>query len=283
MGNLATVLVEEGAFAEAGSLYRQALAAGTRIFKQNAEMAGWNAGLGWLLFNQGKAAEADRLFQRSLEICHARIGSGSVREARILDKYVVVETAMGNYDRAEADIERGLEIYRNKLGASPMASADLLFHRAQVAWKRGRNSKADDLFRQALDLDRAAGRAAQLQMATHLIGYAGFLASTGNAIVAEPLAREAVEIRVRDLPAGFWTIETARSSLGATLTALGRYAEAEPLVVPAYTELNRKLGRQARDSQSALERVVRLYEAWGKPEEAQSYRAPRRAAAAGAS
>jgi tetratricopeptide (TPR) repeat protein len=193
----------------------------------------------------------------------------------------VVETTLERYHAAESDIDAALEIYRNKLGSSPLASAGLLIHRAQIEWKKGRNSESEKLFRQTLEMDRAAGPEAQLQMATHLIGYAWFLASTGKPLAAESLAREALEIRVRELPPGFWTIDAAKSAVGGVLAALGRYSEAEPLVVLAYAELARKLGPNARDSQSALDRVVRLYEAWGKSEQAQPYRAARRAASEG--
>jgi len=273
MSNLAGVLVEEGAFAEAETLYRDAIEKGTQVLGEHTDMSGWDAGLGWALFHEDKTAEAEALFQRGLAICRARIGSGSIREARILEKYVVVEAALGRYDAAQSGIDAARTIYREKLASLRTGTADLLFQQAQLEWKKGRNPEADSLFRQALEMDRSDRHPAQLLTSAHLLGYAGFLAATGDASRAEPLAREAVGIRVRELPAGFWTIDSARSALGGVLTALGRYSEAEPLLVAAYDDLNRKLGLRARDSQSARDRLVKLYEAWGKPGQAQSYRA----------
>ena len=273
--NLAGVLVDEGAFAEAESLYRETIQAGTQVFGEHSDMCGWYAGLGWTLFHEGNSAAAEGQIQHGLAICRSRIGPGSIREARALEKYSPVEAALGHYDSAQSAIDSAQAIYRAKVPAFHSGSPDLIFQQAQLDWKRARNSQADSLFRQTLDIDRADGAPARLRTADHLLGYAGFLAATGAPSRAEPLAREAVAIRERDLPAGFWTIDTAKSSLGGVLTALGRYSDAEPLLVAAYGNLDRKLGLRAPDSQSARDRLVRLYEAWGKPRQAQSYRAAR--------
>ena len=53
------------------------------------------------------------------------------------------------------------------------------------------------------------------------------------------------------------------------LTASGRYGEAEPLLLKSYERtLERPDLTQRRGS---LERLVRLYQAWGKPEKGEVY------------
>lgn len=77
--------------------------------------------------------------------------------------------------------------------------------------------------------------------------------------------------------------------LGAALAGQQRYEEAEPLLVTSYASLRDKLGDSCKTSRpgpcvswearpthvtrEALERLVELYEAWGKEEKAAEYRA----------
>ncbi len=63
------------------------------------------------------------------------------------------------------------------------------------------------------------------------------------------------------------------SIIGACLTAAGRYEEAEPLLVRSYSLLRAELGETHRFTLDALQRIIDLYEAWGRPEQAAEYRA----------
>ena len=74
-----------------------------------------------------------------------------------------------------------------------------------------------------------------------------------------------------------WAHYDAMSLLGAAILGQGRYSEAEPLIVPGYEGMK---GRQAKIAgrdrarlRQAAERVVRLYENWGKAERAAMWKA----------
>jgi tetratricopeptide (TPR) repeat protein len=84
---------------------------------------------------------------------------------------------------------------------------------------------------------------------------------------AEPLLRQALDLRLASLPAHHWRVAEARGALGACLTAQRRYDHAESLLVESLADLH---GRTAAGSVAA--RLVRLYEAWGRPDEARAYR-----------
>jgi len=105
---------------------------------------------------------------------------------------------------------------------------------------------------------------------------AGDLAQLGDVLLkqakwwdAEPLLRECLAIREKVLP-DVWSRFNTMSHLGGALLGQGRYEEAEPLVIGGYE------GMRARDAKipppakprlrEAAERVVRLYQAWNKPE-----------------
>jgi hypothetical protein len=68
----------------------------------------------------------------------------------------------------------------------------------------------------------------------------------------------------------------AQTLVGECLTARGKYAEAEPLLLAGYDGMLQR-AKEMRPGNNSLtdagQRLVRLYEAWGKPELAADWRA----------
>ncbi len=79
-----------------------------------------------------------------------------------------------------------------------------------------------------------------------------------------------LEIRTRLLPAGHPLIAT---SAGECLTTEKRYAEAEPLLLHGFTVIKSSVGERDPRTVEAARRLVTEYESWGKPKEADRYRA----------
>jgi hypothetical protein len=96
--------------------------------------------------------------------------------------------------------------------------------------------------------------------------------SRGQPVEAEKLARQAVAIVRKTLPDGHWKIAEAEIVLGSTYTALGRYAEAESLLLAGLPTLRQETGKSSRQTRRALTMAVNLYDTWGKPAEAARYR-----------
>jgi hypothetical protein len=97
----------------------------------------------------------------------------------------------------------------------------------------------------------------------------------GRLAEAEDLLRKALSIRRRKSPDDWRTFDTG-SLLGGCLLKQQKYAEAESLLVEGYEGMK---GREAAIpspkkstlAQSAA-RIVQLYDAWGKPEQAAQWR-----------
>ena len=72
------------------------------------------------------------------------------------------------------------------------------------------------------------------------------------------------------MPADSWQVAAAMNAEGAAQVALGRFEQAEPLLVDSLAALGRAPipGLETRGKQ----RLVELYEAWGKPEQARKAR-----------
>ena len=93
---------------------------------------------------------------------------------------------------------------------------------------------------------------------------------------AEPVLRECLAIRA-DGPARRLEHLNTRSLLGGALLSQEKYAEAEPLILAGYEGLKArqaKIPPPARPRLAeAAQRVVRLYDAWGKPDRAAAWKA----------
>jgi eukaryotic-like serine/threonine-protein kinase len=92
---------------------------------------------------------------------------------------------------------------------------------------------------------------------------------------AEPLLRECLAIREKTQP-DVWTTFNTQSMLGGALLAQKKYADAEPLLLAGYEGMKKQQAKippqgNARLSE-AVERLVQLYEATGKKDEAAKWR-----------
>jgi tetratricopeptide (TPR) repeat protein len=123
---------------------------------------------------------------------------------------------------------------------------------------------------------------ARQQLPKDSLPLAGVLASIGQVLLqvkafveAEPLIRESLAIREKDAPDD-WSTFNAKAMLGGALLGQKKLAEAEPLLLAGYR------GMKEREAQipppgairptEALERLVQLYDALGKQDEAAKWR-----------
>jgi tetratricopeptide (TPR) repeat protein len=130
----------------------------------------------------------------------------------------------------------------------------------------GHADKASRLF------DDNPGSSAQ---ASSLALNGSMLLEQKKATEAELKLRQALAMRQKSTPDDWSTFDT-ESALGEALTKQQKYAEAEPLLLSGYEGLRlREASVPPSDKarvKKALERLVKLYEAWGKNDEATRWR-----------
>jgi hypothetical protein len=141
--------------------------------------------------------------------------------------------------------------------------------------KAGRSAKATEL---AHDIPADARKIppkdrAQLEGALVQIGLA--LLQVKAYAEAEPILRECLAIREKTQP-DIWNTFTAKSMLGGALLGQKKYAEAEPLLVAGYEGMKKREATIPTQGKvrlaEALERLIQLYEATGKPDHAAQWR-----------
>jgi tetratricopeptide (TPR) repeat protein len=135
--------------------------------------------------------------------------------------------------------------------------------------------RAEALYVQFLESNRRVHGPGHPEVAGALAQLGRNLLRQGKYAEAEPLLRESLAVRREKAPDDWRTFNT-QSLLGGALLGRERYAEAEPLLRQGYEGMKRREAQIPTDGRprltEALERLVRLYEAWGKPDEAARWR-----------
>jgi hypothetical protein len=96
----------------------------------------------------------------------------------------------------------------------------------------------------------------------------------GRAPEAEQRSRESLAQLRKGKPESDWEVARAKSELGERLLARGAYAEAEPLLVSGFEALAADPNTPKVNLDDARGRIVKLYEAWGRPQQARTWRGP---------
>ncbi len=94
----------------------------------------------------------------------------------------------------------------------------------------------------------------------------------GNPEAGVTLLQEGLEARRHKLPKDHWQNAEAQSALGGCLVALARYERAESLLLQGYNVLKTLPGKKNQLAKRTLNRIIELYEAWGRSEKASPYR-----------
>jgi tetratricopeptide (TPR) repeat protein len=100
------------------------------------------------------------------------------------------------------------------------------------------------------------------------------LVETGQAQAAVSHLEQAIEMREQELGDGHWLTWNARSWLGRCRSLLGKFDEAEALLIPSYEHLKEEKGAMDIRTQRARRSIIALYELWGREEQARPFLQP---------
>lgn len=176
---------------------------------------------------------------------------------------------LGDTERAIRQYERALALLEAELGPEHPDTGDCR-NQLAVAYRRAdRDDEASRLFEQTpLSSTHAAALAIQ----------ASALLAGGKPAEAELKLRESLRIRQRVQP-DEWTTFDAQSMLGEALLEQKKYAAAEEALRAGYEGMKNRQAKlpvqDRRQLDRARRRLERLYQAWGKDDEAAKWRKAR--------
>ncbi|MCP3963778.1 MAG: serine/threonine protein kinase [bacterium] len=264
--NSGRILSQLGRYDQAEAVLREALTIADTSYENDHPMRFEVVNsLARVLKEKGELSEAEALFRQAVAALRDRLGDGHPKVALGLNNLAGVLFQRGERAEVVRLHREALEIRRQALGEDHIQVAWSLCNLAESLRAMGDLVAAGPLFRRAHEILEAQLGGEDLTVAYPLIGLGNLLMDQGEYLRAIEKFEQGLEIRRRILPPGHWQIASAEGKIGACLTALGRFEEAETWLLDSYSSAS--AGFEAGHPRIAvtLERLVELYRAWGKP------------------
>lgn len=275
MDFLARAQWHQGKFAAAEPLLTKAVETQRRILGNDHPdtLRGANS-LALLYIQEGKFAQAEPLFTNSSEKFRRALGEEHPDTLIAMSNLGVLYRAEGMYARAQPILVQVLEKRRRLLGPEHPDTLLSIYNLGLSYLQSGNYAEAEPLFTQVLEVRRRLLGSGHPQTKIVAASLGRLRLEEQRYAEAELLLRQALdgqEIR----PAG-WERYDIQRMLGASLMAQSRFVEAEPLLRSGYRGLveckdaipweNRPVVEQAS------EQIIALYESWGQPAQAATWR-----------
>ncbi|MEO6194337.1 MAG: serine/threonine-protein kinase, partial [Thermoanaerobaculia bacterium] len=234
--NLGALLEERGELDQAEALYKESLAIKRELpHIDEQDIATSLNNLGKIYETKGNYAAAEPNYKESLAI-RLKLAEGrpSTELATGLSSFASFLEDRKDLAGAEVFYRKTLEM-RRKLYSGPHSKiARTLNNLGYVFQREGKATDAERCYREALSIADKTPDFNQPERAIYLRNFASLLVKEGKASEAEAKAREALSIFRAKQPPTPWRVADTESVLGSCLTALGRFEEAEPLLLASY-------------------------------------------------
>jgi serine/threonine protein kinase/tetratricopeptide (TPR) repeat protein len=281
---LGRVYQDEGFNGRAEPLQREALAIRRKVLGEgHRETAVSLSDLASVLRLNGDLSGAEALLRQCLETNRKTRGDDHPNTAMTLHDLALISASRGEYRGAESVLRQVLAMQRKALGAQHPVVATTLNSVSHVLLESGRYDEAASALQEALEIVRPALGSDHQLVAIYRINSASVHMARKEPLVAEALLREGLRIRAqapgvvpsrrRTVLQDDWSVGATKSLLGAALTALQRYDEAETVLLDARRDLEALPAPSGPELKVTISRLVELYAAWGKPHIAATYRA----------
>ena len=289
-GDVAITLVElgriyqdQGLNQRAEPLQREALDIRRNVLgDEHRETAVSLSDLASVLRLNGDLQAAEPLLRQSLELNIKTRGADHPNTAVSMHDLALIALTRGDYPAAEAGLRQALVLQRKALGDRHPVVAATLNSIARVLREQRRFDEAAAAEQEAIAIARAAFVIDHQLVGIYTINLGSMELARNHPAEAERLLRDGLRIRSRapglvptrrrTVREDDWSLGAARSLLGASLLAQRRYPEAESALLEARRELEALPAAGGAEMKVALARLVELYIAWGKREQAASYR-----------
>ena len=284
LSELGRVYQDQGLSDRAEPHHREALTIRRKLLgDDHRETAVSQSDLASVLRLNGDLAGAESLLHLCLETNRKTRGEDHPNTSATLHDLALIAAARGNPRAAEVVLREVLADQRKALGDRHPIVATTLNSLSHVLADQRRFAEAASALQDALGIARAALDRDNQLIAIYTINLGSIQLAQKNPTAAEALLREGLPLRAlapgivpmrrRTLPGDDWSVGATKSLLGASLITLGRYDEAEAVLLDARRDIESLRPFRDADMKAVLTRLVDLYAAWGKPDAAATYRA----------
>jgi tetratricopeptide (TPR) repeat protein len=261
LDDLSSIYRLQGDNKRAEPLLREALEMRRKVLgNEHPQTATSMNDLALVFWENGDLSNAAALFRQALAVFR-KVGPDDATTASVLNNLALVAEDLGDRPGAVALFRQTLAIRRKALDKNHPEIAISLNNLSHPLREEGQYEEAASLLREALQIAGAAWGDKHPITGIIMFNLAHVELLQGKPAGAEPLARNALEIFQRTLHQDDWRIADAKSLLGGLLIALGRYDEAEPLLLDASKGLKDIPGSQGEAARANRERLAKLKQA----------------------
>ena len=253
----ADAALAKGDYAQAESLGKQAVAAGTAGFGANdPNVASSWSGLGSAQLRNNNISESENSFRQALGIYERRLGAEHEFTGAMLNNLGLVLERQGDFSNAELLLRRALDIKKKKQGENHPDTAVTLANLARVLDRQGKSGQLGATA-QAPGPARAgtaagAAPAAGSVEAARIAAQAQSAASQGDFGQAESLHRQALAVHEKQLGVEHPTTLATLTNLGGVMLLQGKFKEAEALYRRVLAAREKVLGAEHPDTAASL-------------------------------
>ncbi len=270
---LAQVYRLQGRYEEAEKLYLKVL----RIADWDSEDRGrlkCEDSLADVYRDQGRYQDAERLYKTTLEKQRRSWGVETVKAMAIMVDLARLYTDQRGYDKADELFKEVEAIIAKR--ENPRKPTWYLYNLAVLRTKQGDFEEAEPLFEEVRD--RWQRKLVELaddhpEMLTVINGLGVLRREQKKYAEAEELLRQTLEGRQRKLGSDHPACFESMHELAVLYKEQELYDKAAPLLHKAVEGRILKLGAPHPHTQESIRNLIGLCEAWGKPEEAEKWRA----------
>jgi serine/threonine protein kinase/tetratricopeptide (TPR) repeat protein len=223
----------------------------------------------------GRHDDALPLFEKALKLRKDTLGAEHPDTLRSLNAVAVAYQYMGRLKEAEPLFRAAVVGARTKLGLASAATQTYLGNLARCHEALGQPEKAEPLWRELAEFWKDKAEANWLPFAQSLTALGMNLLQQHRDAEAEQPLRQSLAIVQKHQPQAFWRFHT-ESLLGAALAGQKKYADAEPLLLGSAKVLVANAAQMPAANRplvlAAVQRVIDLYDAWQRPEDAATWR-----------
>lgn len=276
MNNLASAYRSAGRREESLLLFEQALELmRSKLGPEHPETLNTMHNLASAYDEAGRVEEAISLLEETLELKRARLGPSHSKTISSMNNLAQAYKSAGKLKLAVPLLEQTLELAKASFGLNDQRTLMSTGNLAQAHLWADQPEKALPLYDQFIAGHRGQANFDDARLAGLLAAVSADLLEHRQYGAAEKYLRESLTIREQK-QADAWNTFNTQAMLGGSLLGLGKFAEAEPLLLSGYQGMKKREGMIPPPSQvcliEALQRLVQLYDAWDKKDEAQAWR-----------
>eukprot|EP00752_Nemacystus_decipiens_P014758 g13139.t2 len=212
------------------------------------------------LANQGKYNEADRVYQRAIDVQENRLGLDHPRVADVLDLRASLQRAQGKFGEADLLYRKSIRIKEKAPEVHPLSLADTLNSRAMGLHVQRSFEEAEPLVVRAIGIEENEPGPDRPNLACYLDTLAELKKAQGKCQEADPLYLRAIDVFEQTIGRDHPVLAETLHNRAASLKAQGNYGEARPTFERALAIRKKKLGEGHKDTVQTLEALRDLHE-----------------------